>query len=250
MVAGDGETAAAERAREARATFEANLPLIRGLLRGLCARHRLAPADGEDFSSYALLRMIEDDYAVLRSFAGRSTLRTYLITVTCRLLLDYRNQQWGKWHASARAKCLGGTAVRLETLIHRDGCTPEEAIEKLLAGPAGSASRAELESIAGSLPHRTRRRFEGEERLLEIPAAERADDRLLEAERTAAARRLEAALDAALRTLPRDDRMILEMRYRDGVTVRQIAAALQTESRLLYRRIERCLKRLRASLAA
>jgi len=230
--------------------FEANLPLIRGLLHGLCVRHRLSPADGEDFSSYALLRMIEDDYAVLRSFAGRSTLRTYLITVTCRLLLDFRNQQWGKWHASAQAKCLGGTAVRLETLIHRDGCSPDEAIGKLLADLKGAASREELASIASALPHRLRRRFEGEERLLEIPATERADDRLLEAERAAHARRLEAALDGALRTLSSEDRLILQMRYRDGVTVRQIAATLRTESRLLYRRIEKCLRRLRSSVEA
>jgi len=112
------------------------------------------------------------------------------------------------------------------------------------------ASREELASIASALPRRLRRRFEGEERLLEIPAAERADDRLLEAERAAHARRLEAALDSALRTLSSEDQLSLAMRYRDGVTVRQIAATLRTESRLLYRRIEKCLRRLRSSLEA
>lgn len=228
--------------------FEANLPLIRDLLRRQCARHRLSREDGEDFSSYAMLRILEDDYAVLRRFAGRSTLRTYLTTVTCRLLLDYRNQQWGKWHASARAKCLGGTAVRLETLIQRDGCSPQEAVARLLDASDESISPEALIRLVDSIPQRLRRRFEGPERLIGMPAAERADDRLLRAERATRAKQLRAALHRALQTLSREDRLILEMRFRDGITVRQIASTLQLESRLLYRRIERCLRRLRPCL--
>lgn len=194
--------------------------------------------------------MIENDYRIFHRFAGRSTLRTYLIMVIHRLLLDYRNRQWGKWHVSARAKCLGGTAVRLETLIHRDGCSPDEAIGKLLAGAEGAQSREELASIASALPHRVRRHFEGEERLREIVAFEQADARVLEAERAAAVRRLEAALDCALGTLASEDRLILKMRFGDGVTVRQIAATLHLESRILYRRIERCLKKIRSAMEA
>ena len=255
LAAGDEQASRAAGAACGREIFEANLPLVQGLLRRLCARHHFSTADGEDFSSYALLRMIENDYGVLRSFTGRSSLRTYLTTVTCRYLLDYRNHEWGKWHASARAKSLGSVGIRLEELIHRDGCSPAEAIGRLGRSPGFPGSdeallREALAEIARRLPARPRRRFEGQEGIQEMPAPERADDRLWEVERAAGARRVRSILAAALSALPSDDRLILTMRFRDGVTVRRIADVLHLESRRLYRRIERCLRGLRAALEA
>jgi len=42
------------------------------------ARRRLRPADAEEFASHVKMKLIENDYAVLRKFEGRSSLRTYL----------------------------------------------------------------------------------------------------------------------------------------------------------------------------
>jgi RNA polymerase sigma factor (sigma-70 family) len=250
MARENGNETGVEPAGEARELFEANLPLIRSLLGRLCAHKRLPPAEAEDFTSYALLRMIENDYAVLRRFEGRSTLGTYLVAVSHRLLLDYRNQRWGKWHPSAAARRLGGAAVRLEALIHRDGCTVEDAIAKLLASSGGTASCDELAAMVRNLPPRVRRRVEGMERLAEMAAPERADDRIVARESAAAGREARAALARALDDLSAEDRRILEMRYQDGRTVRDLASELGLEARRLYRRIEISLRRLRGGLEA
>lgn len=70
--------------------------------------------------------------------------------------------------------------------------------------------------------------------------------------RQLAAREVRSALHAALASLTEEDRRILGMRYRnrEGVTVRQIATTLHLEAQLLYRRIERCLRQLRARMEA
>src|SRR4029453_14108130 len=44
-----------------------------------------------------MLRLVEDDYDVLRRFQARSSLPTYVTVVIQRLFLDYRNRLWGKW---------------------------------------------------------------------------------------------------------------------------------------------------------
>jgi len=93
LLAGEAEAAAAEPVRAAQRTFEANLPFMLGVLHRLGARHRLSPAERERFSSYALERRTADGYALLRRFANRSTLRTYLVVVMCSLFLEYHDRR-------------------------------------------------------------------------------------------------------------------------------------------------------------
>lgn len=229
--------------------FESNLPLIQGILRKISRSRRLSLDEREDFASYAMLRMVQKDYAILAGFQGRSSLQTFLVTVASRLLLDYRNQEWGKWRPSSRSRRLGDAAVRLETLIHRDGLSPDEAVETLVRRRE-ALPRERLVSLVGLLPPRVRHRFEGEESLAALPSGGQADERVVAKERRAAIRRSQIALRSALGALPREDRRILRMRYLEGLAVRQIAAQLNLEAKLLYKRIEKCLRRLRGALEA
>src|SRR5438067_8723221 len=96
--------------------FVAELPTIRALVSTLTRRHRLSPADAEDFLSEVQVRIISNDYAVLRKFDSRCKLRTFLDTVIRRMFLDYRNAQWGRWRLSARSRRHGELAVQLERL--------------------------------------------------------------------------------------------------------------------------------------
>ena len=65
-----------------------NLPLIDLIVRTTGRRRHLS-AEQEDFAGFVRLRMVEDDYAILRKFQNRSSLRTYLIAVIERLSLDF-----------------------------------------------------------------------------------------------------------------------------------------------------------------
>jgi RNA polymerase sigma factor (sigma-70 family) len=229
--------------------YLSNADLIERALAMVCRRHGLYGADAEDFASTARLHLIENDYAVLRQFQGRSSLPSYLVVVITRQFQDWRNARWGKWRPSAEAKRLGETAVRLETLTVRDGLTIDEAYEVLRTHHKISVTRAELESMAARFPVRHKKSFVDEEAMSALPSSDRGGEESAmskEAERTA--RRAAIALTASLRQLPPQDRLILKMRFEDSCPVARIADALQLEQKPLYRRIDRLLFGLRRTL--
>jgi hypothetical protein len=65
--------------------FEANLTLIERVIGVVCRRSRIFGADAEDFASTTRLALIENDYAILRKYEGRSSLATFLGVVVQRL---------------------------------------------------------------------------------------------------------------------------------------------------------------------
>src|SRR5262245_15391764 len=105
------------------------IPEIDRAVRVVARRYGLSAEDAEDLASDVRVRLIDDDYAALRRFDGRSSLRTYLVTIVHRLLLDDRRRRWGRWRPSAEALHGGPAAVRIEELLYRDGLGLEEAIE-------------------------------------------------------------------------------------------------------------------------
>src|SRR5262249_37184504 len=138
---------------DARALLEENLELIERVIRFTARQQRLDESDSEEFASVVKLRLVENDYAIIRKFEGRCHISTFITIVVQRMLLDYRNHHWGKWHASAEAKRLGDLAIELEQLLHRDGRTIDEALP-VLRSHYPDASRESLEEIAARLPER------------------------------------------------------------------------------------------------
>lgn len=230
------------------ALFTANLPLIERLLAAVCRRNGFPAAEAEEFASWAKLKLIDDDYAVLRKYQGRSTLPTYLTTVIANLFRDYRIHVWGKWRPSAEARHLGAVAVQLESLMVRDGRSMTEAVAHLRTNLKVELPPAEIESLAARLPQRSRRRFEGDDVLGVLPARETAESGVVDSEMRATERRTEAAIANALGALPAADRLILKLRYAEGMPIVDIAALLGEPPRPLYARIERTLGKLRRAL--
>ena len=60
---------------------------LRQVVAFVCRRNGIRDADAEDFSSEVMLKVIENDYAILRSFESRCSFKNYLIVVVQRLLL-------------------------------------------------------------------------------------------------------------------------------------------------------------------
>jgi RNA polymerase sigma factor for flagellar operon FliA len=231
-----------------RELFEVNLELIEKVLRTVCRRNAFPTDESEEFGAWAKLRLIDDDYAVLRKFQGRSSLPTYLTVVIANLFRDYRIHRWGKWRPSAEAKRLGTVAVQLESLVSRDGRSVGEAIATLRTSFGVERPARELEAMAARLPQRTKRRLEGDEALEWARAAEGGDDRLVERELRATEREAEAALAGALAALDAAERLLLKLRFADGLAVVDIARMLGEPARPLYSRIERALAALRHAL--
>ena len=144
--------------------------------------------------------MIERDYEVFRQFKGRSSLKTYLLVVCTRLLLDWRVERYGKWRPSTAAIRLGEAAVLAERLMYRDGFSINGAFETVRLRFA-SLDAAELQRIFDLLPQRECRRMVSDQMLRRFAAPPAADP--LEAlQREGAARRIGDVLQQAVKALP------------------------------------------------
>jgi RNA polymerase sigma factor (sigma-70 family) len=225
-------------------TFLRNLPLVETIVAATARRNRLTKEEAEDFASMVKLKLIANDYQVLREFQGRSSLGGYLTAVIQRAYIDHCNHLWGKWRPSAEAKRLGPLAVKLDTLLHRDGLTLDEA-----CAMAAPEDRSEMRRMAARLPARVRRRIDGAEGLERLPSGDESpEDILLAGERAMAATGIETALADAVAQLPSEDRLLLRLRLEDGVSLAAMARSLGDDARQLYRRWENMLRKLRAIL--
>lgn len=232
------------------ALFRLHYQLIRHIA-GSIAGQSLRGADAEDFQQHALMRLIENDYAILEKFEGRATIQSYLSVVIGNLFADYRDHLWGKWRASADARRIGPLAERLEELLVRDALTFEEAYETLVAKDRITESRGEIERIAGQLPIRTRRRMEGDETLVTMPAIGLAADRsVTAAEQQRVADWVGAIVKRELRAAGVQDCLIFVLRNKDKRTGGEVGALLNIDSKAVYRREERVRDRLREALEA
>jgi RNA polymerase sigma factor for flagellar operon FliA len=241
----------ADREGSGEALFLSQLSVIERVISFVSSRHHLPGSDADDFGSHVKLKLIENDYAILKKFQGRSSLRTYLTVVIQRLFLDYRIMAWGKWRPSAAAKRSGEIAILLERLTQRDGYGFEEACELMQTNHQITMARPELEAIAARLPHRLRRRFEGEDALTDLAADQPSMDEIVaDRERAVSGARLESALNTAMAALEPQDRLVFELRFRDGRTIAEIARALRLDQKALYRRVDRCLDALLVGLQA
>jgi RNA polymerase sigma factor (sigma-70 family) len=170
--------------------------------------------------------------------------------VITRLYLDFRNAQFGRWRPSAAARRMGSWAVRLEWLAAREGRSIREAVETLRTSFADAPAEAQLRAMAARLPER---RASGPSLPLHdgtLVAADSADDAVGANERARAREEITEALHDCLETLPAEDRLILQLRFWENLSVAEIARLLHLEQKPLYRRIAAGLAQLRSRLEA
>jgi RNA polymerase sigma factor (sigma-70 family) len=228
-----------------------HLPTIDRIAEALCRRNGIRGADAEDFTSEVRLRLLQDDYAVLRKYRGASSITTFLTVVIANLFRDYRIRMWGKWRPSAEARRQGEVAVLLETAVYRDGRSFEEACTALEQSGRVKGNRTELRAILNRLPHRTPRRVaEDDAKLADVPGPEAADGDLLERERRAELTTAEQALRRAVARLDPEDQLIIRLRFFEGMSVADLAEGLGLPQKPLYPRIQRLLTALSVSLSS
>jgi RNA polymerase sigma factor for flagellar operon FliA len=217
----------------------------------VCRRAQLFGPDAEDFASEVKVALIDDGYAILARYEGRSSLDTFLTVVIQRLLADRRTRLKGRWHASAEAERHGAAAVMLETLVRRDGRSLDEALVHLRAAHPG-LTREEAARLLERLPERVARprAVDLEAMTHAIAGGESADERALAGDRKRMSERAAIALRELIEAMPPDDRLLLRLRFTSGMSIADIARAMVVPQRPLYRRLEALLARLRAELLA
>jgi len=211
--------------------------------------NRLSADAGDEFSSWARLRLLENDSAILAKFQGLSSFKTFLVTVIQRLFLDWRIREWGKWRPTADARRVGPVAVELERLVLRDQIEFEQAVETLIS-KGTAASREECDRAWAELPRRPGRQRTGEQALNTVATADDLRDPIAIAEQLASAGKARLALADAIPGLSPQEQLIIRLRFQDGITVAKIAQLIGEEQKPLYRRIEQILGRLRVTMTA
>ncbi len=231
-------------------TFEENLELIYDVIQFVCRKSQLYGEDAEDFQSETLVKLMAEDYLVLRKFQGKSSLKTYLNTVIHRIFQDYRNKRWGKWRNSAEAKRQGEVAMRLERLIVRDGRNFKEAVQSMRLNEGCALSEAELYHIAEKLPPRSVKAHTGEDALKHLPNEEiNPDSLMILNEASAFHQRFERVLRQALQTLNEEERLLVKFSYFHNLSIAEIArAGVNRDAKKLYRNREKALRKLKSFL--
>lgn len=226
-----------------------HLGLIDQIVRTTGRRRHLS-TEQDEFAGFVRLRLIEDDYAILRKFQHRSSWRTYLSAVIERLSLDFCVERWGRWRPSAVAERLGPVAVTLERLITRDGHTLEEAMEIVQTGHATVMSHAELRDIWAQLPVRVKTTEVGEEAAAAVPSTQTSESTVEDAERRVQVERLERTLRAAFDRVPDQDRVLVALRYDQELSIVEISKLTGSSVPTLHRRLDRTIKELRRALTS
>lgn len=228
----------------------------------VCGQNGLRGADAEDFISWLKIRLMEDDYAVIRKFRGESKITTYLSMVVTRQLYAYLREQHGRWRPSAAAERLGPPAGELEELIYRDGYTRDQAAEKLRTEGRTDLTDLELARLLEQLPERQPMR--PKEVPLERPSTDsregaplprvepesssQADDRVLDAEDQARRDDFMGRLARVLEQFTPEERLVIRLHFMEGYSVADAARATNLDQKPLYRRIPRLKERLRELL--
>lgn len=215
-----------------------------------CTKHGLSGDEAEDFAAWMRMKMMEDNYAILRGFRGQSELKTYLAAVVVRHFFNFNRARRGRWRSSAAAERLGPPAPDLEQLVHRDGYTLTQAGEKLRTSGRTTLSDAELARLLDRLPSRVPLRPVEESWgiLNSIPGTSHADERVLASEAKARRDNMLGALQGALKQLDLEEQLIVRMYFADGMSLADVARALHLEQKPLYRRVDRLRARLRTLL--
>ena len=229
--------------------FLENLGTIDEIVTFVANRHRLTQDEREELAAGVRLKLVDDDYAVLRKFAGRSSLKTYLAAVITRYLLDLRNERLGRWRPSVEARRRGPVAVLLERMMSRDGLTFEEAMESLRTNHCVRDSRQALEAMC-PLTVRPPRRFVGEEHLDAATTADPESAAIARLDRDAVKDEVETALRGVLSRRNPQERLILKLRFEDGFRIVKIATLLGLDQKSLYRQLDRIVAELRTALEA
>ena len=242
------------------------------LINSMAARRFSGPL-AEEAALYVLEKLQDDDCRRLRAHDGRASLPTFIGVVTSRLLEDFARKKFGRVRPPVWLRKLGGIWLQLYDFLCRQRLTSADAVEMVLERTI--AQRKRLEEAARTILARItdcgrhqaleveltaeEMHPQGNNQGLETDQEEQmtaAQRRLffslllgveLDGERAGTLNRLLPALQKVLRLSP-EERLLLQMMYRDEISVREAGVVLGLNVNQVHGRLRRLLTRLRNDL--
>ncbi len=224
-----------------------HLDLIDQIVRKTSRHRHLLAAEREDFAGFVHIRLIENNYAILRKFQGRSSWFTYLTAVIERMGFDFCAEMWGRWRPSAMAERLGPVAVLLERLVTRDGHTVEEAIA-LVQQQDLELTETELRGTWEQLPARIRTIEVGEDAAATLSGYDSSEALVEDADRRRRVERLNHGLRSAFAQLAAQDRVTIALHFDHKLSIAKIATLTGSSVPTLHRRLKKSFQQIEAML--
>lgn len=233
------------------AVFLEHLDTIDRAAARACRKYGLWDEEAEDFKALVKVKLMENEYEVLRKFRGESDWKTFITIVISHLGSGYSRERRGRWRPSTAAERHGPPAPQLEQLVHRDRWSLAEAGEALRTAGVTTLSNLELARLLASLPERAPLRpvEVAAEPVLDVAPADSRADAGIAAEETETWRSgLSAALGRAMAQMTAEEQLIVKWHFAEDRSIADVARALGIEQKPLYRRVPRLREMLRAHL--
>ncbi len=228
----------------------------------------------EEAALFVMDGLAQDDWRRLQAYTGRSTLATYIGALTLRLLEDFARSRFGRVKAPLWIRRLGGIWTMLFRLLCLERFSPDEAVALVADRQPGTAGAAEEAAyrILGEIPSCGRHQSESTEFCEEttLPPAEDTcsiqEQQVEQEERSqlftllgriifdgahddSNPRLVERLMGAGIRLAPQE-RLLLQLCYRDGVAVTEAGRMLGLNRHQVHGRLRRLLERLRQDFAS
>lgn len=235
-----------------RETLEKHYSDLLKVIRNICRKHSIEGKEAEDFTSFVVEKLVEDDYRKIREFQGKSSLTTYLYTVVTRLSIDRDRSLTGRWHPSQAARNMGPLAMDLEELVYRRGYSFDSALEILKSRSNPPISDDALERIFHALPVRNRPEKESSVGdASEFPDQDPTPEgHLLIDEKNKVLAKLDSIITEKKTSLGEEDCFILRMKFEDDLKVSEIARRLGRERGEVDRKIKLILVQMKEKILA
>ncbi len=242
------------------------------LINQMAARRFPQDSLAEEAALYVMDRLARDNWRRLRSFQATSSLRTYIRAITYRLLEDFSRQRFGRLKPPAWIKQLGGIWLSLFQLLCQERYTPAEAVAILTSRQGAAEKQVEhcAYQLLGELPDCGKKVGEqtafqeeqmgpsgqpsaGSWQQEQLETKEREQffavlSRLLlegETQHSMALLTKGPTLNFALST---QERLLLQLCYRDGIAVAQAGRMLGWNRHQTHGRLRRLLKKIEQTL--
>jgi RNA polymerase sigma factor for flagellar operon FliA len=235
---------------DAAAYYKDHLKQIKEVISIICRKHSMRADEEKDFAQQVHLQLIENDYRILRSYKGNSSLNTYLHTVISRIFID---QVRIKWHPSAEAKRIGETAIELEKLIYRNQYSVHEACQILAANPSTAIDENAAHDLLGRLHVKTPRLNkvdDSEERLSILPdPAPDPETRIVHKQFMRKRQQMIAIIGNIIPSLSSEDKLLIKLLFLSGHRISKIARLLGKDDHQLYKKTQSILQTMREAVA-
>ncbi|HSF14074.1 MAG TPA: hypothetical protein VLK65_00815 [Vicinamibacteria bacterium] len=240
-------------ATQARAIYDANLDLIEKVVRRVARRNRLSADEAEQLRSDVHFKLLRDNCTCLGKLRHVNRLEPFLVVLATNELRDARIKKWGRWRPPTAVERMGRVAGLLYRQVDRNGCSMNEAIERVRSKVGLTISREELASVAARLPGTRQRRFVLSCEPDELPApasVEEVESNTLRRELAPLARKARAALTKALSNLETEERILLKLFYLKGLRWSEIGRARAFDRKRIFRAKDSMHSRLQKALKA